>query len=111
MRNFVAITLIACYVALGSGAVERWHNAQHVAQDAVAMSQAARSGLPVLPAPLHDDTNCAIHAQIHFSTSAVAWVPLLICLGLFVAFLTMLPRAIPVARHALAVSCRGPPVG
>ena len=41
---------------------------------------------------------------------AVAWVPLLICLGLFVAFLTMLPVRLPVQQRRVVIPCRGPPV-
>ena len=109
--RFVAAILIACYVALGSGAMERWHNAQHAADDAAQLSVTSRAGIPFAPISDHNDTNCAIHGLIHFSTSVVAWVPLLICLGLFIAFLTMLPRPIPVARYFHFVSCRGPPLG
>lgn len=107
--RFVAAILIACYLALGSGAMERWHNAQHAADDAAQLSVASGAQLPI-PVSDHNDTNCSIHAQLHFSTAVVAWVPLLICLGLFVAFLTMLPQPIPVARYFHVVSCRGPPV-
>jgi hypothetical protein len=111
MRFVTASLLILCYLALGSGAMERLHNAQHAAEDAAQLSLASLPGAPVAPISDHNDSNCAIHAQLHFSTSIVAWVPLLICIGLFVAFLTMLPRPIPVAHYFHFVSCRGPPVG
>ena len=44
-RLTVAILVIA-YLALGSGAVERWHNAQHAAADARALAAARESGAP-----------------------------------------------------------------
>src|SRR5579871_5962139 len=91
-----AIILVACYVALGSGAVERWHNARHAAEDARMMAAAApHEGTPSQNLPPHNDYNCAFHWQLHVSTQALGWVPLLILLGLFLAFLTMLPVKLP----------------
>lgn len=110
MRRFAAILLLLCYVAVGSGAAEYWHNAEHAAEDAVLMKAAADSGTPLVPIPLHDESNCPLHAQLHICAMAVGWAPLLICLGLFVAFLTLLASRLPVQRLALAVACRGPPI-
>jgi hypothetical protein len=102
--------LIACYLALGSGAVERWHNAQHAIEDAAVVAAAEHSRVPAPQTPLHDDSNCLMHAQIHLSAMAVAWVPLLILLGLFIAFLTLLPVQVIGVERRFALACRGPPV-
>ena len=110
MQRFAAIVLVLCYAALGSGVAERWHNAQHAAEDAVALSAARDAGHPLSHAPIHDESNCEFHCQLHISVMAVAWVPLLICLGLFVAFLTMLPVRLPVQARRVVIPCRGPPV-
>ena len=108
MRRIAAVILIICYALLGSGAVERWHNAQHAIEDAAGMvsgsSQAPQNS------PLHTDWNCAFHAQLHLASMAVGWVPLLICLGLFLAFLTLLPVRLSPPRVVMALACRGPPV-
>lgn len=110
MQRFAAILLLLCYAALGSGAAEYWHNAEHAAEDAAIVSAAKDSGAPVDHLPIHDESNCPIHAQLHICCLAVAWTPLLICLGLFVAFLTLLTQRLPLRHAALAIACRGPPV-
>lgn len=110
MQRFAAILLLLCYAVLGSGAAEYWHNAAHAAEDAALIKAAADAGKPLDHVPLHDESNCPVHAQLHIYAMVVAWTPLLICLGLFVAFLTLLTSRLTVQRLALAVSCRGPPV-
>jgi hypothetical protein len=109
VHRIAAVILVFCYLALGSGAVERWHNAQHAAEDAAAIRAAEDAGLPAPVIPIHDDSNCFVHAQIHLSTMAVAWVPLLILLGVFVAFLTLLPMKVAGVVPQFALACRGPP--
>ena len=109
MRRIGAIILIVCYALLGSGAVERWHNAQHAIEDAAALVSAGSSQLPQ-GSPLHTDWNCPFHSQLHLAAMAVGWVPLLICLGLFLAFLSLLPVRVAPVRAVIALACRGPPV-
>ena len=109
VNRAAATILVLCYLALGSGAVERWHNAQHAAEDASIVLAAQKAGLPTPVLPTHDDGNCSVHAQIHLSTMAVAWLPLLILLGLFVAFLTLLPVRVASVERTFALACRGPP--
>jgi hypothetical protein len=110
MQRFAAILLLLCYAALGTGAAEYWHNAEHAAEDAAVLQAARDAGAPLDHVPLHDESNCPIHAQLHICGMAVSWTLLLVCLGLFVAFLTLLASRLPVQRVALAVSCRGPPI-
>ena len=59
--------------------------------------------------PTHDDSNCSIHRLLHVAKLSVGWVPLLVCLGLFVAFLSELPATAPVRRLVIRLDCRGPP--
>ena len=80
VQRVAATVLVLGYLALGSGAVERWHNAQHAARDAQLIAAARQSGMPLGPLPFHTDYNCSFHSQLHLSGMAVAWVPLLICL-------------------------------
>ena len=114
MHRIAAILMIICYAALGSGAMERWHNAQHAAEDAAIA--AGRIDAAAAPhdddhdqSPLHDESNCPVHAQLHLAGLAVAWVPLLVCLGLFVAFLTLLAPRMVARQVVFAIPCRGPP--
>ena len=109
MNRLAASILVLCYLALGSGAVERWHNARHAVEDAAVISAAQKAGLPAPALPTHDDNNCLIHAQIHLSTMVVGWVQILILLGVFVAFLTLLPMKVAGVERLFALACRGPP--
>ena len=109
MQRVAAILMILCYAALGTGAAEYWHNAQHAAEDAALLSAASDTGHPTGHLPIHDDSNCPIHSQLHLAGLAVAWTPLLICLGLFVAFLTQLAPRRVAQRLVFVIPCRGPP--
>ena len=58
----------------------------------------------------HDENNCAVCMTLQMPMSAAGYTPLLVFLGLFVAFLTLLaPRLIP-QRQRRVSSCRGPPL-
>ena len=105
MHRIAAISLVLCFAAIGSGTMEHWHNAQHAAEDAKA-SAASHSDSD---RPFHDDFNCAFHTQLHLPAMPAAWVPLLICLGLFVAFISLLLPPLVPQRSAAPISCRGPP--
>ena len=109
MQRIAAILLVLCYAALGSGALERWHNQQHAVEDAGVTAAAREAGLPLDHLPLHDESNCRFHAQLHLSGLAVGWTPLLICLGLFVAFLSLLSSRATPQRLVSDIPCRGPP--
>jgi hypothetical protein len=110
MQRVAAILMLLCYTALGSGLVEHWHNAEHAAEDAILMQAASEAGTPLDHAPIHDESNCEVHSQLHLATLAVAWVPLLICIGLFVAILTLLTPRLVAQRVVFAIPCRGPPI-
>ncbi len=109
MNRLAASILVLCYLALGSGAVERWHNARHAAEDAAIVAAAQKAGLPAPVLPTHNDNNCETHAQIHLSTMVIGWVQFLILVGLFVAFLTLLPVTPAGVKPLFALTCRGPP--
>ena len=111
MQRVAAILMMLCYAALGSGAVEYWHNQDHIAEDAAASRQVQSADKPLDHAPPHDDSNCQIHSQLHLAGFAPGWVPLLICLGVFVAFLTLLSPPLTGQQVVFALPCRGPPVG
>ena len=100
-RRLSAIVLLASLALLSSGAMEYWHNLAHAYEDAAT----AGSSEP----RHHDETNCPLHAQLHLPMLGPGSVPLLVFLGLFVAFLTQLPRTIESRRALLRLDCRGPP--
>ncbi len=110
MNRLAAVILAFCFLTLGTGAMEYLHNLEHAREDAAEAAIAKATGQPVQEAPHHDETNCPVHAQLHMPTIPVAWVPLLILLGVFVAFLTMLAPAMTPQPAFVRIDCRGPPI-
>ena len=109
LRYLAAIPLLLCFLMRGTGGLARLHDLQHAAEDAAHAAAAEAAGQPHHEAPHHDTSNCDLHAQFQLPVIASSHVPLLVCLGLFVTFLTLLPSRL-VAYHALArIDCRGPP--
>ena len=109
MRRIAASVLLLCFLALGSGAAEWAHNLAHEREDALEEAAAHQAGMPEKPQPAHDDSNCPTHAQLHMPILSVAWAPSLVCLGVLVAFLTLLSPALVSQRSVYAIDCRGPP--
>ena len=100
MRRVAGILLIAAFLALGCGAMQYVRERDHARED-------ARAGMP---AQQHDENNCVLHAQLRSPiVSAASCVPLLVCLGLFVAFLTLLDEQPVYSRPTARLDCRGPP--
>lgn len=111
MRRVASILLLLCFAALGTGALEWLHNQEHEREDAIQLAAARAAGLPDLPKPTHDDSNCAVHAQLHLLVMAAGWVPVLVSLGVLVAFLSLLDAPLVSQRTPLRIACRGPPLG
>ncbi len=107
--RLTAILLACWFVALGSGALAALHDLQHDREDTAIAAADHAAGRPERDAPRHDESNCPVHAQLHIPVIAVGWVPMLVCLGLFVAFLTLLPLPLVAHRPHLRRDCRGPP--
>ena len=109
LRRIAPILLLLCFASIGTGTLEYLHNLEHAAEDAREDALAQSSGAPV-EQHHHDESNCQVHAQLHLPFISGGWVPLLVCLGLFVAFLTLLDTPL-IPRLVLArIDCRGPPV-
>lgn len=89
--------------------MEYLHNPQHAREDVAEAASARAAGLPDKPHEPHDESNCSFHAQLHVPLMAAGWVPLLVFLGLFVAFLTQIAPAITAQRLPSCLVCRGPP--
>lgn len=110
VRCWISILLVMCFAALGSGAVGQWHDLEHAREDAAIAALAREASLPE-PAPVqHDESNCSMHARLQSPMVSIAWVSLLVCLGLLVAFLTEIAPAPVSHRFTLQLTCRGPPV-
>jgi hypothetical protein len=110
VRRIAALILVLCYLCLGSGTLEYWHNAQHAAEDARMAALSSESGAPLDHLPLHNDFNCPIHARLHLPLISAGWIPTLVFLGLFVAFLTTLGPRLAAQRVIGRIDCRGPPL-
>jgi hypothetical protein len=95
MRRAATILLIVLFAALGTGAMLHVHN------DAAAAAHAGERH--------HDESNCLVHALLGGPLLADGVTPLLVCLGLFVAFLTMLASQPALSNVLARLDCRGPP--
>ena len=106
VRHFAAIVLLACFLALGSGALEYLHALEHQRQDS---ALAQRNQTPQPYRPIHNDLNCAIHAMLHMPMVCAALAALLICLGIVTAFLGLPASTLLAQQWHAAFNCRGPP--
>jgi len=105
MRRLSTILLLIGFVALDTDLLQSLHLRAHLLERA----NAKVAG----PSDQHhqpSDDDCALCAQLHLPTLSAGWVPLLVCLGLFVAFLTQLTPPLIPQRVVLRFGCRGPPL-
>ena len=107
MQRIIAIALLAVFAATGSGWLNYLHLQEHISPRTCAFSTLS---LSTPTGGDHDENNCPTCLTLHVCFAASGYVPLLICLGLLVAFLSLLaPR--PITRQALVwIESRGPPV-
>jgi hypothetical protein len=118
VRHVVASLLLSNFLLIGSGALEYIHNWAHELEDEV-NDRAQAQLLPIAaadkpPAPArhehhHDENNCEVHAQLHMAIIAHSWTPLLIWLGVWVAFLSLLAVPLVPRQLPIRIDCRGPP--
>jgi hypothetical protein len=111
MRRLSTALLLLCFLGLGSGALRFAHDAAHAWDDARRESAARLAGVPVSPHDHHphDETNCDLHALLNAPLALAHVTPLLVQLGLFVAFLTLLTTPVARLRLPSRIDCRGPP--
>ena len=86
-------------LALGSGGAEFVHHLLHH------HDEAAAAGTPQ-PA---DESRCIVHALLRAAVMLVGRIPMLVCIGPFVAFLTLLAQSPTVQSVPIRLDCRGPP--
>jgi hypothetical protein len=109
VQRITGAFLLAVFAATQSGWVNYWHLQEHAAARPSAHTRMTVSvPWPVDP---HDERTCPICMTLHMPLAAAGYVPLLICFGLIVAFLSLLPPR-PIARQVFAwIESRGPPIG
>ena len=112
MRRFPAILLLIAVATLGSGALRYAHEMAHAAGHLTAPHEEDGHDHNEAPphAPLHDESNCFVHAMLKLPMLGAGHVPVLVLIGTFVAFLTSLPVAVRCCRPVLRLDSRGPPV-
>lgn len=106
MRLLASILLLGTMLAWGSGMLGHAHNLAHAQEDAAATESHSEHHVPVQ----HDTSNCLIHAQLGSPIAAAGITPLLVFLGLIVAFLTQIAPGLKPQPAYVRVDCRGPPL-
>jgi hypothetical protein len=105
-----AILLLIAFAALGSGLLEDLHLRTHLRERATAAGLTVTSPSADQAAPDSDEAGaCELCAHLHLPRVSTGWVPVLVCLGLFVAFLTQLAPRLHAQRVLFRPDCRGPP--
>jgi hypothetical protein len=108
VKRWTSILLLGCFLCIGTGVLEFVHDLQHQAEDVRADAMARAAGRPIQHHE-HDESNCDVCAQLHMAIIVYHWVPLLVLLGLLVAFLTQLDTPLIPLPMPARLSCRGPP--
>ena len=103
MRRLGATILILAFAALGSGLLLHVHNAAHAAEHAHAHGDDHHHGAPL------DTGTCDLHGKLTLPMLSAGFTPVMIALGLFIAFLTQLTSAWNCLFAHVRLDCRGPP--
>jgi hypothetical protein len=110
VRRLIAILQLLVFLAVASGAAGALHQQQHhhtgARSSVVGVSSHITSGDSD---PDGDEGHCQLCFDLHAAAIAVSWIPLLVCLGLLITFLTELPSRLPSPRIPDRLDCRGPP--
>jgi hypothetical protein len=111
MRRVSSVILILAFLALGSGATEFLHNAQHAAEDARWAIAQGPGHSPDSPAPTHDDSNCPVHLQLHLPALPAYVPPPALFVGLLIGLVSVALPRVTSFRAPVLIDCRGPPRG
>ena len=109
MRRFPAILLLLGFAVLGSGLLQDLHLRTHRLEHAAAHPRHHDDDAPAAPEQ-HEEADCGLCANLLLPRLSVGWVPVLICLGLFVVLVTHLAPRLAPQRSSGRIDCRGPPV-
>jgi hypothetical protein len=104
LRRLAVSVLLLAFAALGSGALLHVHNLAHAAEHADAAAAGEHHPIPL------DTSGCDLHGKLAAPAIPAGFTPVLIALGLFVAFLTQLTPAWNSTFAHVRLDCRGPPV-
>jgi hypothetical protein len=107
MRRFAAIILALAFVALGSGATQYLHELQHLWEDAA--NGGCPPGDPASGPPVHDESNCVIHAVLRVPIPPIMSVPPVVPAGTLLARLVVPDQTTDAQTCPGRVDCRGPP--
>lgn len=106
VQRAVGLILLAVFAATGSGLLKYLH----LREDAAACIQPlARSSIS-LPHQDHDENNCPICMTLLLQITVTGYVPLLIFLGLLLAFLSLVTPPPFTRPLPVWIESRGPPV-
>lgn len=105
MCRVAAVVLAVSFLCLGAGLLRFAHDAAHAHEDAMERGAGEQGN----DRHRHDESNCEIHARLSAPLAFGPILPLLIELGLFVAFLTLLSTPLCHLRLPARIDCRGPP--
>jgi hypothetical protein len=114
VRRVFPLLLVACFLGLGSGLLRFAHENHHAHEDALADAAAQcvpadHGGDDHQHPRRHDESTCDLHALLNAPLTVAPVVTLLVHLGLFVAFLTLLTTPLARLRLPARIDCRGPP--
>lgn len=108
LNRLAAILLLLAFAAVGTGGMGYVHDRQHAAEDAAEDAADRAVGVPV-ERHHHDESNCALHAQLHLLLVAGGWAPA-VAAATLVAVTPPACRQPSVCRPAPArADCRDPP--
>lgn len=102
MQRLGASILVLAFAVLGSGLLLHVHNAAHAAEHAH-HGEDAHHDVPL------DTSTCDLHGKLTLPMLSAGFTPVMVALGLFVAFLTQLTPAWNSAFAHVRLDCRGPP--
>jgi hypothetical protein len=97
--------LLAVFATTGSGLLKYLH----LREDAAAISPLLPGPGISLPHQDHDENNCPICVTLHMQIAVAGYVPLLICLGLLLAFLSLITPPLFARPVPVWIESRGPP--
>jgi len=106
MRRLIALILVCCFVLLGTGAVQYFHQLQHQAEaKACYQSSTPHDHQPAK----HHDSSCQLCLQLHHPIFIAGWSADLVGLATVTGWVTVRPDSAITSLPLLQVVCRGPP--
>lgn len=107
MRRATGILLLISLFGATSGLLRYIHLQEHV--HGAVVSADNRVSLRTPGEAGHDEESCLICVTLHMPMAGSGYTPLLVFLGLFIAFLTLLTHTLAPQRVCRATYSRGPP--